>query len=97
MRVLFILERAVRSEQIPNWGEDPFQVVRTANGRTGSRRHRYVYRRGHEESRKRRKRQCREQSSDVSIITANEGTEDFTDGCRKDGLLTAKVTGAMDH
>jgi hypothetical protein len=46
MRVLFILEGAVRSEQIPNWGEDPFQVVRTANGRTGSRKHRYVYRRG---------------------------------------------------
>jgi hypothetical protein len=37
------------------------------------------------------------QSSDVGIITAREGTEDFTDGGRKDGLLTAKITGAMDH
>ena len=50
MKVLFILEGAVRSEQIPNWGEDPFQVVRTAKGRTGSRKHQYIYRQDHEES-----------------------------------------------
>jgi hypothetical protein len=37
------------------------------------------------------------QSSDVGIITASEGTEDFTDGGREDGLLTAKITGTVDY